>query len=155
MGDNMEKTVPGYTGYVPTMPLRFGGTYRRDYDLSMEEHQANIKKFEAKEYDLMQSKEAFPTLEPVASDPQVRDQLNMFSERSRGAMQGTRGSSEPPIPGYVGFIPRIHTTDAGLGCNYHEMTKQAFQTFQAEQERHRAVMQEGCSNCRKGRTGWQ
>lgn len=44
------------------------------------------------------------------------------------------------MPGYQGYIPRIHTTELGLGCRYHEMTKNGLEAFQAEAaQRHASI----------------
>ena len=40
------------------------------------------------------------------------------------------------MPGYVGFVPRVKTTEIGLGCRYHESAKNGFATFAQETDRH-------------------
>ena len=48
-------------------------------------------------------------------------------------LDSKRPQSEPPIPGYQGYIPRIYTTEQGLGCRYHQMTKNGLDLFAGEQ----------------------
>jgi len=40
-----------------------------------------------------------------------------------------RQQTEAPIPGYRGYIPRVRTTELGLGTRYHEMTKNGLDYF--------------------------
>ena len=40
-----------------------------------------------------------------------------------------RQQTEAPIPGYRGYIPRVRTTEIGLGSRYHEMTKNGLDNF--------------------------
>ena len=48
-----------------------------------------------------------------------------------------RGKTEPPIPGYQGYVPRVYTTELGLGVRYHEMTKNGLEAFDDEQHMHK------------------
>jgi len=40
-----------------------------------------------------------------------------------------RNKTEAPVPGYRGYIPRVRTTEVGLGTRYHEMTKNGLENF--------------------------
>ena len=40
--------------------------------------------------------------------------------------------TEPPIPGYKGYIPRVRPTDIGLGSRYHESSKKGLNRFAVE-----------------------
>lgn len=40
-----------------------------------------------------------------------------------------RQTTEPPIPGYTGFVPRIAATEMGLGATYNETTKKGLIDF--------------------------
>lgn len=40
------------------------------------------------------------------------------------------------MPGYNGYIPRIYTTEMGLGCRYNNMTRNGLHMFKAEQDAH-------------------
>ena len=46
-----------------------------------------------------------------------------------------RPLTEPPIPGYKGYIPRIKPTELGLGNRYHIATKNGFEDFVRETAR--------------------
>ena len=46
---------------------------------------------------------------------------------------------EPPIPGYEGYIPRIGTTELGLGGRYHVATGDGLKAFKAEKDFHEAI----------------
>lgn len=43
-----------------------------------------------------------------------------------------RAFTEPPIPGYKGYIPRIGPTDLNLGLRYHEAAKKGLNRFATE-----------------------
>ena len=43
-----------------------------------------------------------------------------------------RTFTEPPIPGYKGYIPRIGPTDLNLGLRYHEAAKKGLNRFASE-----------------------
>lgn len=43
-----------------------------------------------------------------------------------------RTFTEPPIPGYKGYIPRIRPTDLNLGLRYHEAAKKGLNRFATE-----------------------
>ena len=50
-------------------------------------------------------------------------------------VEDKRPLTEPPIPGYKGYIPRIKPTELGLGSRYHLATKQGFEDFVRETAR--------------------
>ena len=50
--------------------------------------------------------------------------------------ENKRPLTEPPIPGYRGYIPRIKTTEQGLGCRYNQTTKKGLEMFAQETARH-------------------
>ena len=50
-----------------------------------------------------------------------------------------RPLGEPPIPGYKGYVPRIYSTEQGLGCTYNNMTKNGLNLFINEQNTHKSV----------------
>ena len=56
-----------------------------------------------------------------------------------------RTPTEPPIPGYQGYVPRINTTELGLGCRYHQSTKNGLEMFKMEAD-HRDAVQRGPVN---------
>ena len=46
------------------------------------------------------------------------------------------------MPGYNGYIPRIYTTEMGLGCRYNNMTRNGLHMFRAEQDAHFETMRQ-------------
>lgn len=133
-GDNKytKTMVPGYTGYIPRMPFKFGDTYKVDCDYCIDDHLSNVGKYRAKEGELRSSFRSQNPLSPQAKDPDVKDHLNTYRDThpSRPVMMADqRKSTEPPIPGYRGYIPRINTTEMGLGGRYHETTKEGLESF--------------------------
>lgn len=134
-GDNKytDGMLPGYTGYVPTLINRFGGTYRNLCDESVDEFVRNFEHQQDKGSDLRRAATAFPQLAPLRGDPGVRDHMNFWADRKPHG-DSKRVNQEPPIPGYQGFVPRVYSTQAGLGCRYHEMTRNGLEMFSMESQ---------------------
>lgn len=146
-GDNKytEQMVPGYTGYIPRWPFKYGGTYKEDCDVCIDEHITNLQGHTTKINDLRTATKSFPQLQPKKFDPEVRDHLNTYRDTHPNRpilMEDKRPWLEPPIPGYEGYIPRIGTTEIGLGSRYHTATGDGLRTFKNEKEYHEAVMQQ-------------
>jgi hypothetical protein len=140
-GDNKytKQMVPGYTGYIPRIPFKFGDTYKVDCDYCIDDHLSNMDKYRSKEGSLMSSTNNLPRLQAQARDPGVRNHLNTYRDTHPSRpikMDDKRTPTEPPMPGYRGYIPRIGNTELGLGARYHEITKQGLQTFWNETNQH-------------------
>lgn len=54
-------------------------------------------------------------------------------------IENKRPLTEPPMPGYRGYIPRIKTTEKGLGCRYNQTTKKGLEMFVQETANHARV----------------
>lgn len=140
-----ETMVPGYTGYIPRWPFKFGGTYKNDCDICIDEHMSNTGTYQDKEKSLLNSMKSFPQLQAINRDPEVRDHLNTYRDthpKRPTLMDDKRTWTEPPIPGYQGYIPRIGTTELGLGGRYHVTTGRGLGAFSAEREHHEACSKE-------------
>lgn len=139
-GDNKytEEMVPGYTGYIPRMPFKFGGTYKDDCDVCIDEYMTNTQNQEFKIRDLKQQVNSVPRLTAISHDPHVKEYLDRYRDTHPNRpmlMEDKRPLTEPPIPGYKGYIPRIKPTELGLGSRYHLATKQGFEDFVRETAR--------------------
>lgn len=136
-GDNKytEKMVPGYTGYIPRMPFKFGNTYKEDCDSCIDDYLTTRNFYDTKATDLKRQVASCPRLTPISQDPEVRDKLNLYRDThpSRPILvEDRRALTEPPVPGYCGYIPRIKTTEQGLGARYHMSTKNGLELFAQE-----------------------
>lgn len=141
-GDNKytKNMVPGYTGYIPRWPFKFGSTYKEDCDICIDEHLSNYKYHAARQQELRELARNHLKLKPIRGDPEVKDHLNTYRDTHPARhvlMENKRGKTEPPIPGYQGYVPRVYTTELGLGVRYHEMTKNGLEAFNEEQHMHK------------------
>jgi len=137
-----ERMVPGYTGYVPRLMFRYGGTYKHDCDLSIDNFLTARDGHAGKMTELVRHTKATPPLTAVSHDPAVRDRLNRYRDTHptpATLVADKRPMAEPPIPGYQGYIPRIYPTEVGLGQRYHDATDAGLGLFTREQRHHKAV----------------
>ncbi|CAL1545615.1 unnamed protein product [Lymnaea stagnalis] len=137
-----EKMVPGYTGYVPRLLFKFGGTYRHDCDLSIDNFITNRDTYATKQEELLRHTSANPKLTAISYDPDVRDKINHYRDTHPNQATLTaskRPMREPPIPGYQGFIPRILPTEVSLGQRYSQATNSGLDLFTREQTHHKLV----------------
>ncbi|WAR30968.1 CJ082-like protein [Mya arenaria] len=120
-GDNKytESMVPGYTGYIPRMTFKFGGTYKTECDNCIDEYMTNRQNHDLRQGDLRRSVTMVPRLTAVSHDPTDRRPL-----------------TEPPMPGYNGYIPRVKPTELGLGHRYHVACDNGFSQFVRETAKH-------------------
>lgn len=136
-GDNKytKNMVPGYTGYIPRIPFKFGDTYKEDCDYCIDEYLTFRKGYDHKQADLWQQINNHPRLTAISYDPEVKEKLNMYRDThpTRSILvEDKRALTEPPIPGYRGYIPRIKATEMGLGCRYNQTTKKGLELFVQE-----------------------
>ncbi|XP_002739701.1 ciliary microtubule inner protein 2B-like [Saccoglossus kowalevskii] len=143
-GDNKltESMVPGYTGYIPRMPFKFGGTYKEDCDVCIDDFLTNTKKHGTNVHELKQTVNGYPNLNAVTKDDdRVIKRLNDFRDRNPTApilLESRKTPTEAPMPGYRGFIPRKGVTELGLGGRYHTVCKDSLEVFDHETQRHMA-----------------
>lgn len=137
-----ERMVPGYTGYMPRMPFRFGTTYKRNCDGCIDEFTTNRDNNFNKIDELRRQVASHPRLTAISYDPVVRDHLNLYRDThplQPILMEDRRTPLEPPIPGYQGFVPRIGPTEIGLGQRYHNRTELGLRDFGREQMKDRTA----------------
>jgi len=137
-----EKMVPGYTGYVPRLMFRYGGTYKHDCDHSIDSFITNRDSYATKQDELLRHTKANPRLTAISYDPDVKNKLNRYRDTHptpATLVADKRPMVEPPIPGYQGYIPRIYPTEVGLGQRYHCSTRSGLDLFDREQGHHKAI----------------
>jgi hypothetical protein len=140
-GDNKltEKMVPGYTGYIPRMPFKFGNTYKEDCDVCIDDFMRNTREHDTKVHTLRRAQTKIEPLRPMASEKTVISHLNQYRDRhptSKILLEDKRASREAPIPGYKGFIPRQGVSELGLGARYNTICDKSLNTFYDETDRH-------------------
>ncbi|XP_076436502.1 ciliary microtubule inner protein 2B-like isoform X2 [Babylonia areolata] len=139
-GDNKytENMVPGYTGYVPRGPFEFGNTYKQESDRCIDEFTTNRDNHLANMKELNLQTSAYPRLTAISHDPVVRDHLDLYRDRhpiTPILREDHKGKYEAPIPGYMGFVPRVNPTQIGLGKSYTRRAQQGLNWFGHDQEK--------------------
>lgn len=129
--------VPGYTGYIPHSKFFYGKSYKESCDSCIGEHTCEFHNNKQEQASLCHKVNSSVRLEPINSNPNVKHQLERYrhSYPEKNFLTDKREFHEPPIPGYLGYIPRTYTTDVGVGVKYNQMTKRALSLFQEEQKR--------------------
>lgn len=140
-GDNKytEEMVPGYTGYIPRMTFKFGGTYKRDCDTCIDEYMTNRTNHDLRQTDLRRQVTSIPRMTAVSHDPAIKEHLDRYRDTHPTRpllMEDKRPMTEPPMPGYNGYIPRVKPTELGLGHRYHVASGNGFNDFVRETARH-------------------
>lgn len=72
-------------------------------------------------------------------DPHVNNHMKLWTcdlLNENGIGKITRSPTEPPIPGYQGFIPRVDNTEAGIGRRFHDAAHKGLQIFRKECNNH-------------------
>ncbi|RNA39383.1 hypothetical protein BpHYR1_039371 [Brachionus plicatilis] len=126
-----ETMVPGYTGYIPSRKFHFSDRYKTECDDCIESflHEKDSKL--KKDSDLMTYVNSQPKYTPIADSQDLREKLALKTDRDLTNYQNDkRQFTEPPIPGYTGYIPKIKPTELGLGSRYHLTTERGLNQFQ-------------------------
>ncbi|XP_072042046.1 ciliary microtubule inner protein 2B-like [Amphiura filiformis] len=152
-GDNKltEKMVPGYTGYIPRMPFKFGNTYKEDCDVCIDDFKSNTQRRDNEIKDIKQTLIGSTRLRPIATDKHTTIRLNEYRDRNptgKVLHDEKRDSREAPIPGYKGFIPRQGVSELGLGSRYHTMCDKSLNVFYDETQTHRSKISNPLSRTR-------
>ncbi|PIK41087.1 hypothetical protein BSL78_22054 [Apostichopus japonicus] len=123
-GDNKltEKMVPGYTGYIPRRPFKFGNTYKEDCDVCIDDFMNNTQDRSEEIFDLRKTVAGSGRLRPLTDEKTVIKTLNEYRDTHplRPILLSDKRFLERPL--YLvtkGLIPRQGVTEIGLGTRYH------------------------------------
>lgn len=141
-GDNKltEQMVPGYTGYIPRMPFKFGNTYKEDCDVCIDDFKSNTHKRDNEVRDIRAHTINTRRMTPTTSDKITTTKLNEYRDRNptgKVLLVDKKAYREAPMPGYKGFIPRQGVTELGLGTRYNKMCDRSLNTFWNETAHHK------------------
>jgi len=134
-----EKMMPGYSGDIPRSLNKFGGTYRSICDECVDEFITDYERNKMKQADLIKMSSLFPRLRPICGDPRVRDHMNLWSDclmKTSVLATDRKSLTEPPLPGYTGYIPRMYNTELGLASRYHKASGRSLESFKENIDRH-------------------
>lgn len=126
--------VSGYTGYIPSRKFNFSNTYRVECDNCVDDQITNKNQKFHKECDIIDQVRSTKKHTPISTNSELKREMDNFKDSSlqyKLLKNDKRETTEPPIPGYTGFIPRIGATELGLGSTYHETTKKGLIDFKS------------------------
>lgn len=135
-----ENMVPGYSGDIPRWPFKFGSTYKNVCDECIDEFVTTYEKNDAKQKEVQRQAGLFSSMRPVSHDPKVKDHMNLWADNRCGGLlrQDRKPPTEPPIPGYMGYVARANVTDVTLGQRSTVGSARALNQFYRETEIHKA-----------------
>ncbi len=72
-----------------------------------------------------------PKHRQISSDAEIKSLLDNYADKHPRSFDlgDKREFTEPPIPGYTGFIPKIGVTHLGLGATYNQTTRKGLTRF--------------------------
>ncbi|CAF0917529.1 unnamed protein product [Didymodactylos carnosus] len=127
--------LPGYTGYVPQRKFQHGDRYRVETDECLVNSKKEYDDAKQKINDLQRTIASYPKPLSLNNDRTVKhflDYHRAYHPNEISTTSDRRLLTEPPIPGYQGYIPRIRPTELGLGARYHETTRKGLNRFALE-----------------------
>ena len=69
-----------FSGYIPRMPFKFGGTYKDDCDICIDEYTTNRQVHDFKNRDLTRQVSSVPRLTAISHDPYVKEYLDRYRD---------------------------------------------------------------------------
>lgn len=127
-----EDMISGYTGYIPSRKFNFSNTYQVECNNCVDDVlTAKSEKFK-KQANILEQVKSTPKHSNITTGFELKKELDNFKDSTlqfKILKNDKRETTEPPIPGYTGFVPRIGATDLGLGATYHETTKKGLIDF--------------------------
>lgn len=127
-----ENMIGGYTGYIPSRKFHFSNTYRVECDNCVDDLVTNKREKTQKENDILNRVKSTPKHTLISTGSELKREMDNFKDSTtqfKLLKNDKRETTEPPIPGYTGFVPRIAATEMGLGATYHETTKKGLIDF--------------------------
>ncbi|BHF61183.1 hypothetical protein SprV_0100415500 [Sparganum proliferum] len=124
---------------VPHMPYKFGGTFKHLCEECVDEFVTEYQKREKDTKNLKELSGLFPKLKPIRDDPSARDNMNLWIDdylKKNAGKIGPRGPTEPPIPGYTGYIPQLRTTELGTANRFHAGAERSLEVFRMKTKNH-------------------
>ncbi|KAK2187649.1 hypothetical protein NP493_158g00003 [Ridgeia piscesae] len=147
-GDNRYTSdmVPGYTGRQYMVP-RY--TSRQYMVLRCTGRQYLVPRYTSRQHMVLRyTSRQYMVLQYTGRQYMVPQYTNTHTHTHTHQpilLADRRSQLEPPMPGYNGYIPRIYTTEMGLGCRYNNMTRNGLHMFRAEQDAHFETMRQPVS----------
>lgn len=133
-----ESMVPGYTGYIPSRKFQFSNTYKNECDQCIDDFIDKKKAKSSKNIDIMTNVYGQSRYAPISTGVDLADKLAVKTDELFSYYKtDKRTVTEPPMPGYTGYIPKINPTELGLGARYHATTERGLRQFANEYQRYK------------------
>ncbi|XP_043836328.1 uncharacterized protein C10orf82 homolog [Dromiciops gliroides] len=133
--------TPGYGGYIPLRLSRMGASYNRDTSYCIRTFNDATQRYKNKLEELRYKTATADKLQRVSSKETVLRMIHDYYLRHHPSqiepIPNKKPLQEPPIPGWVGYMPRARVTELGCAVRYHVMAKQSYEDFLNITETHK------------------
>ncbi|CAF0727319.1 unnamed protein product [Brachionus calyciflorus] len=128
-----ESMIPGYTGYIPSRKFHFSDSYKVECDSCIDNFLTEKNSKLKKDSDILNYVHSQPKYTPIAGEQDLKEKIALKTDEALVKYQNDkRQFTEPPIPGYTGYIPKIKPTELGLGSRYHLTTEKGLNHFKRD-----------------------
>ncbi|XP_017779785.1 PREDICTED: protein FAM166B-like [Nicrophorus vespilloides] len=126
--------IIGYTGFIPTLSFRYGESYGKAADESMNEFEKKQTKYrdEHHDFDRMRAQSA-PKLTSIRHKDEV-DRILKHSQENKKFIDRKVSPEFPPIAGYTGYIPKVKGNEESLSQRYNTVVKRGLTLLKQERD---------------------
>ncbi|XP_058400074.1 uncharacterized protein C10orf82 homolog isoform X2 [Diceros bicornis minor] len=124
--------TPGYSGFVPYLSCQ-GTSGEDDMSHCLKTFQENTQRYKDQLEEFRCSVATAQKLKPICSEETVLRALHQYYQQyhpmSLECKYVKKPLQEPPIPGWVGYLPRARVTELGCATRYTVMARNCYRDF--------------------------
>ncbi|ELW71009.1 uncharacterized protein C10orf82 homolog isoform X2 [Tupaia chinensis] len=124
--------TPGYSGFVPYLSCQ-GTSGEDNMDRCVGIFQRSTQRYKEQQEELRRAVAAAPKLKPICSQEKLLrilyQYLKKYHPMSLECKYVKKPLTEPPIPGWAGYVPRAKVTELGCAMRYTVMARNCYKDF--------------------------